>query len=291
MHIRRKQFRGYMVNRTSFLKKKSGNAEIAALVFLGVCGIVIYTMSDFFKDSKFLNKKTDSIALLQIVEDSVIWSIENDDAWKATLAANSASMSCLSTEGAICPTGTQPLIAYLADGTLAANGAASDSSGFDYYGTACTGFSQTTPNDLCPFKIVMTWTPNCTGTCPATTLSVANAVAIRPPVTINVSILFSGSNDIYKHTNLSGRFTKTFVRGSIQGSLAASCRAVNGSFDPTSQTCQLQKIGCGTGTVLTGFDATGNPVCSGNKFLNSGCGSGFAPVKVAAGGGFLCWKF
>ena len=257
---------------------------------MGVCGVITYVMTGFFKESKSLNKKTDSISLLQVVEDSIIWSIENDEAWKTTIASSPA-MSCLGTSGATCATGTYPLIVYLADGSIEANGTSTENSGFDYYGTACTGFSSTTPNDACPFKIVMTWSPNCSGGCPATILSAANSVAVQPAVTINVSILFSGNNQTYKSMNLVSRFSKTFVRGSLQGSLAASCRAANGTFDPTTQSCQLQKTSCGSGQVLTGFDSSGNPVCSANKFLNTGCGSGFAPVRVNAGGGFECWKF
>lgn len=193
-----------------------GNILLTTLIVLAVSAGTIYIFSDFFKTAQSINKKSDSLDLLSVIEDGVIWSIENDESWKATVNGNAPTMNCLSTSGAVCTAGVYPLNVYMADGSLYANGntaGAGANIGFDYYGTPCVGFSATVPNDQCPFKLKVTWTPQCVGACNPTTLSAFNGVALDPNVKIDIEVLYSGNSSTFKQINLQKRFKKSFIRG------------------------------------------------------------------------------
>lgn len=272
------------------VRNQRGDIMVVVLIAVAITTFAASMYYDIFSQALSMQKKSDSITLLDVLENQVIWTIENDEAWKVTMANNPAA-ACLRVNGAVCANATNPLDVYLEDGTLLNRGNVASNEGFDYLGLACTGFSATSPNDKCPFKIEVSWTPNCVGVCPATVLAVTNGVPVDPNVRIDIRIRFSGNRQEYTRIYFDKRFQKNFIRGSIEGSLASSCRAARGTFDPKTQTCQLVQSSCPAGQVLNGFDALGNPVCRDNYFLNSGCGSTFAPVGVYVGGGFKCSKF
>jgi hypothetical protein len=283
------------------VRNSRGNVMIIALVIVAAAIANFFIFADSFKSALHSKKKMDYISTLRTIEDSVIWSIENDDAWKATLAASAAAspapMTCLSTPDAVCPTGTNYLNIFLEDGsTILAYGNPAAGHGFTYDGLTsekydCTGFNPTVPNDDCPFAFEITWTPVCNGTCPPTMLSATNGVAIDPKVQIDIKIIFSGKSQDVAKINLESLFTKQFIRGSSASALAATCRAARGSFDPVTTKCQLSTKSCLANEVLVGFADNGDPVCRKNPFLDIHCSPSNAPVKVNEGGGLECWKF
>jgi hypothetical protein len=278
---------------SNVFNNERGSVLIIALIITLALVTDFLVLSNVFTSAFSSKKKLDDVTILQTLEDSVIWSIENDEAWKATLAHGGASMHYLMSNGAVCPIATNSLDVFLEDGTtVLAHGDPASGNGFDYSGASCTGFSASIRNDKCPFAFSITWTPLCTGSCPPTLLSVTNGVAIDPKIQINIQILFSGNREDFLRINLAQRFQKQFTRGSAAGSLAASCRAAQGSFDPVLNTCQVTTATtCPPGQVFIGFETNGNAACRPNGFLNKSCGAGFAPVKINPGGGLECWKF
>lgn len=270
------------------LHNERGNVMLISLAVVAAAVIGVIAFSDAFRSAITQQKKFETIDVLQVVEESIIGTIENDAAWKQTIT--SAGLGCLSADGNVCQPGSSPINVYLADGTqLLSSG--NDSLGFDYFGTPCTGFNPTTPNDNCPFKFVVTWTPVCAGACSPTLISPLTGVPMEPPVQINILLRYSGTNKTVSSINLNQRFKKQFNRGELAGTLAAACRSAGGDFDAKVQKCRFQSRSCPTGEVLNGFDATGQPTCISNPFLDKTCGSGFAPHQIAAGGHLKCWKF
>ncbi len=274
------------------ISNKQGSSLVMALIIVLSVSMGLIVISNSFVSSFASKKKLDDVTMLQTLEDSVIWTIENDEAWKAIITKGGAAMNCLTTNGSVCAAGTTPFDVYLEDGvTVLASGNPASGKGFDYNGTSCVGFSAAVKNDNCPFAFSITWTPQCAGACPPTLLSVTNGVAIDPKIQINIQILLSGSRDDFFKINLAQHFQKQFLRGSAAGTLAASCRASHGSYDPVTNTCQVSDVTCPLGQVFVGFQPDGTSVCRDNGFLDKSCGSGFAPVKINPGGGLECWKF
>ncbi len=196
------------------VRNQRGDIMVVVLVAVAIAAFAASLYFDIFSQALSLQKKSDSVTLLEVLENQVIWTIENDEAWKVTMSRNSAA-ACLRTSGAVCANTTNPLDVYLEDGTLLNRGSMTASDGFDYLGMPCTGFSATSPNDRCPFKIEVSWTPNCTGPCPATILAITNGVPIEPSVRVDIRIHFSGTRKDYTRIYFDKRFKKDFIRGSI----------------------------------------------------------------------------
>lgn len=266
-----------------------GNVMITTLVILGVITVSLFTFVDSFKSLLNVTGKQASVDLIQVIHDGLIGTIENDAAWRQTIL--SGGLNCLAADGNVCPNTTSNLNVFLADGTLIANGAANNNLGFDVYGVPCTGFHPTIPNNNCPFKITFTWRPVCSGACPPTLTSTLTGVPMQPAVEITTRVLYSGTDKTLSSINYVKRFTKTFTRGGMEGTLAAACRSAGGDFDPANQKCKFQVRNCASNEIMVGFDSKGNPVCTANRFLDTGCGPTFAPTEIESGGRLKCWKF
>jgi len=259
------------------------------MIVITIVVVNVFVFMDSFRSAFFQQKKFESIDVIQVVQDSIVGTIENDAAWKQTIT--SAGLNCLASDGNFCSQGTQNFDVYLADGTLLVASNPADNRGFDHFGTPCVGFDPVISNDDCPFKFTATWSPVCPGGCPPTLISPLTGVPMQPPIQIEITLKYSGTNSNVTGINLAKRFTKQFKRGTLEGTLAAACRSAGGDFDPNTQKCKFQLKDCPPNEILTGFDTTGLPVCVVNRFLSVGCGSGFAPTEIETGGRLICWKF
>ena len=274
-------------------RQTKGNVVLTVSIVLLVVTLVAVSIANYFNGAEAAVKKQDAVAVVQVMFDSIVWSIENDEAWKISMS-NSPAANCLLINGTYCGPGKNNIDVYLEDGSLLVNGTmggSSASNGFDSTGIACNTFNAAVPNNDCPFKAVVTWSPDCSPGCPATLLSALNNIPINPKIQMNVSLIYSGTDAQFLKINFAKRFNQQFIRGSLEGSLPSACRSSGGNFDPVTLKCQIQTVACAPDEILNGFDSQGNPLCKVNPFLGVGCGPGFAPVAVRAGGGLKCWKF
>lgn len=270
--------------------KSRGDALVTSIIAIGLVGVLMMAISSSLSNFSKVAKKTERVIPLEALFESVSTTIENDDSWKATVAANGAPMDCVETNGNVCAIGTRFFNVFLQDGTLLARGNPAAGFGFDEFGNACVGFNIMVPNNACPYSFEITWTPECAGVCQGTVLSITNQVIMVPKIQISIRILRSTTDASLTSINMN-RFQTTFVRGQHAGTLAANCRALMGNFNTETKQCLIQLNTCPPGEMFYGFDAAGTVLCRKNGFLDRNCGPGFAMIKVKAGGGYECSKF
>ncbi len=282
-------------NKWEHLLNQKGGAEAIAITVLAASGLILFSLMTSFSSLNKMKYKSEKINVIQMVGDSIYQTVQSEDSWKKTIEMNS-STDCLKTNGAVCEPGGKTVKVYLAEGgdplIDGTRDGSSSTIGMNDFGLVCDKFNPTQPNDECPYKFIVSWTPDCPGgSCPPTEISVLTGQVLKPRIQVSVKLEFAGSKEKEGEIVLNKRFDKSFFRGEDANSPEGVCRIAQGEFDPVTKKCGIFK-GCHSHEILRGFDGSGNPICRTDSLRDIICDvGGVAMTSITSAGGVLCWKF
>lgn len=277
-------------------KNLTDNSEkgLALLNVLGVVafvGIVAAVMVDgvntLFKVQQGLVFHPSSVAL---ITEQVISLVEQNGVWAQTVASD-LNLSCLRTNGVVCPAGRRPIQLYLPGGQLYLSQGGTD--GFDKNGFRCTSYKAAQGDGLCIYKARVSWEPVCAGGPSCTSVrGPGDWFAKSPGQRIYVDVSFRSSNvqTTAEINVLKAAFV--FVRGMQDRMVKTFCSAIPGELVGGGMHCilKIQPQDCGQRNMVDYVSTDGVIHCARHPLFGDGtnvhkCTGGNAIAGIAYGGG------
>jgi len=278
-------------NLSKIIRNDQGSVYILTLAVSGIMVAVGLGMTSLMAS---LDQTTKYEILKQAaseLRESMFASLDNDASWENIVTRNS-SMSCLNTDGAVCPAGPQSFAVYDMPDVLVM--------GNTMDGDICSNFGSATGVE-CPFQYALTW--ECTTNPCAPTVKGSAIVAIEPKLRIRGVLSFVPRDPKTAGLINLQKQSIDMIRGTNSKTLSRFCNSVDGIFDQVSQTCKnihntTDVVNCSDALGIpanfvrfVGYDNTGNAICAPDPKLNAYCAEGTAVVAVRANGTLQCGTF
>lgn len=247
------------------------------------------------------NRIADANFMLKSVRMNIETAVADPLSWKMILSSslnNSPSINCLKT-GADCSARSAPSVNPIY-GILDSSGNTlydftPTTHGFNLSGQACNGFSNN-GNDSCPFSYEIRWEPQCPAAptpCVNPSLKIIGTLKYSPatkrllgPLNIqkyDIAFLrFNNETTIARTCNaIGGAFDPVARKCNLPLSLSSICTSLGGTFNSSTNTCALSgPPPCPSGSVATGIQPDGSLACT------TSLGAGICPAGTVSAGFF-----
>lgn len=214
------------------------------------------------------------------IKNQLAYYLNNKQAMINTINRN-ATTSCLATLSNCLPGSIQSLNVYDSNPVVGNAGRLalfdqSSTRGFSQKGIVC----DTYPSVECPFKYVVTWTPQCG----------SDFSRCRAPTYI-ISANFEVASD-YKGAPINSKMMSFQVARSAQGEQAdAVCTAFGGTYDFTNNRCLMpMRDACPNGSFFVGLTSSNQKICKGVTLTTPPikCPLGSVAYRIDASGNMYC---
>jgi hypothetical protein len=278
-------------------RRQSGSVILIVLGAILIVAIIVSQVVGWLGTQMKDRQRLSLSDVANVMRATIINRIENDLAWRNTLAAN-PNLSCFLGNNQNCTNVDHDFELRRADDTVMLVGNGGSQLGFSPEGIECDTFNPGAGNDLCPFRYTLHVksicpTPPCmTSMDPATEL-----FSKTPTVRITGELTWKPRNKEKFYNLKELNYAIDHVRGQLSDSpaeLADLCADFGGAVDATSGKCNLKvyTIGvCPNFYVFLGLDPSGTPICQPSYAVNSRCMAGSGVVGIAPWGEFVCGKF
>ncbi|MNJ93281.1 hypothetical protein D3C87_109600 [compost metagenome] len=229
---------------------------------------------------------------VEFMQTKIRSSLENQFSWGSTIDSDN-QFSCLKNNLNSCPVPATGSLFSLRSSSNELVTETNPEVGFDIYGDRCTGYSETTPNDNCPFRYEVRWSCN-PSPCEPTVLLEGKRFADKPRVRVIATLKVS--SNLYGGRMNTLRFDFSHNIGWEEQNLSSVCNSLAGYFNQESDTCKMIRPGSGakcdqpSGYVI-GFEQNGEVRCGTFNVVNKFCPNNSAVVGIAGDGGLRCNKF
>ena len=220
---------------------------MVAVLALGTAAIATY--------SKNSANQTEVLTTVLSLRSTMVAAIENPQAWKSTLAADS-SLACVK-DFSKCEVGEKSLKLYDEKGNLFYDGT-SEKRGFTTKGQSCETYSGQTTTD-CVYHYDLTWEPMCEAEAGQKKCKDSDNL-VKVGAKLQVAATVPQGSQISKDS-----YSVTVTKGVAQNSIEKNCIAVAGKFDPVTKICTApvaSSTRCKEGTVVTSIQPDGSLTCS-----------------------------
>lgn len=285
--------------------KKNGFSLIEVLIITSLLGLISLGILSHLENSWRQQKRQMLKYELSVVKGQIEGYISDPVLWTAIMNDShnsSGNFSCLQT-ASDCSSQTSPAVNPIygivdVKGTVIYN-LSPGGFGFDHQGNPCNGFSNS-GNDKCPFSYSLRWEPLCTSN-----------PCINPNLHITGTLLYKPKTQALGPLN-PAHYNIDFIRYNKEGTVAGTCSAIGGTYDPATQKCNLpvtlagvcssmagtynstsntctfaQVSNCPVSTVMTGTNSDGTLKCD-DKLAAGSCPQGQVSLGFKADGSLSC---
>lgn len=253
-----------------------GVSLIETVIFCAIMGAIVLFASNSYLSSLRLQSETQTSEAIRLLRKQLQQSLAEETSWRFTLAdVANVTLACLR-NGTDCRDITGLIQVRDAVNGLVATGL-NPKDGFTLKGLPCDKFDPDAPNEDCPFRYEVRWTPMCpdSGAC------------TNPLSSFEVRLLQVGTKK-FNYLDLKAFSFKTF-HSSTFNYLEESCRAFTGNYDVAARECVLPKAGrCPGGFVVKAIYSEGGEDFKVCKAIEGSCPPGQFIDEIDRGGRIVC---
>ncbi|MFP5519243.1 MAG: type II secretion system protein [Bdellovibrionia bacterium] len=249
------------------MNNRRGMTLIEVLLAVGVASILMAGGFYLMTSGQKMNVKAEALFWLTDLRSNIIKTLKNSDGFKAVaLNAANPALSCLKEkiENPVAKVNCQDQLGFInivvdSQGKELVN-TVNANSGFNLKGLPCGEFSETDPNDNCPFRYELQWRAVCSNegcSSPDSVIEGRLKVALkRKDMAINPSL----------------HAFNIFIPSEGEKNITTCEQSLLGQFNEATQMCQLNLTrGCPAGQYVIGFRSDGRPNCASVNPVKGGC--------------------
>lgn len=144
------------------MRKNSGFGLIEIVIGLGLSSLFVLLFISFSNFISTTESHINNVSNLDQIKQTILSAILNDNVFANTIAdTNNTSMACLRS-GTACRVGVDGGLFRLSDSShVIVDPLTSPNSGLQQSGAVCQAFDSNAVNPECPYRFLLTWTPQC----------------------------------------------------------------------------------------------------------------------------------
>ncbi|HRK08307.1 MAG TPA: hypothetical protein PLZ57_11100 [Pseudobdellovibrionaceae bacterium] len=265
-------------SRTRILSQQRGSMLVATMVAAAVVVAIAVGIGHWVDNNIKLNQSIVARNRAVLAHAKLLGTIQNNEAWKATISANGGEFSCLSSNN--CPMTERDFRLYGSDSALVYDPAPA-ANGFRWSGETCAEFNATLGSNVCPFRYELKWIPSC-----------ASGPSCKQKPRVIARLRFRSPDPIVLNVE---NYSIDLIRGEYLASLEDNCAKMGGQIDQDTGKCLLPiqrdttELGCPVGKFLNGIDpTTGEMRCQPIAAVTSPCPAGSGIQRIQPNGNIQC---